>query len=214
MSDFFIEGIKAGAGSNRDGHGYMLKRKADESTFSFAKGMWTPNELADTVENLKVCKDDILCVHNRMSTHGKTNAWNCHPFVVLPISAEGWSGMLVTEGTTTNPILMHNGILSEFGYSKNFSDTFNFVRDFISAREVLKFSQSAVWLERKIGYNKLAILHPKFGLMRIGQFIIENGCYFSNRGFEHYSYKQVNYEKSKTDTSWGQGDWEDGRFSD
>ena len=201
LTDFFLEGITAGAESNDDGHGYMLKRK-DSSEFIFAKGMWSGSELARKVEELKVAKDDILCVHNRMSTHGRKNSYNCHPFLVLPAERPlGWNEMLNTEGTTKLPLLMHNGIFGEFGYSKNFSDTFNFVKDFISAKEVLEYSQSIVWLEKKIGGNKLAILHPKLGLVRLGHYQTENGYYFSNNGYKSYKYTYYKGQQPVLDLS-------------
>ena len=187
LTDFFLEGIEAGAEGNSHGHGYMLKREGKQA-FLFSKGMWSGEELVDRVKSLKVTKGDILCVHNRLSTHGRKNSFNCHPFIVLPADREdrSWNKMLDVEGETELPLLMHNGIFSEYGYSNNFSDTFNFVRDFISEREVLKYSQSLVWLEKKIGYNKLAILHPKLGLIRIGDFTEDQGYYFSNGGYKSY----------------------------
>ena len=189
LSDWFLKALEAGTESNRHGHGYMLHREG-ATAFNFDKGMWSTRELIDKIKALKLKEGDVLAVHSRFSTHGKTNDKNCHPFVVLPTDKleKSWAGMLKTSGTTENPLLMHNGIFSGFGYSKNFSDTFNFVRDFIAQYEVLKYKQSIEFLKRKIGGNKLAILHPKHGLLKIGHFIEDEGCFFSNAGYKSWDY--------------------------
>ena len=115
-----------------------------------------------------------IVLHFRISTHGKVNETNCHPF-------------LVDESIG----FVHNGMIYEMPMSKDFSDTYMFNEEILkNLKQGFQYSDSIMeMIEVFIGSNKLIFLDDK------NEFFISNEkaghwnmeCWFSNS-----SYKQVN----------------------
>lgn len=116
-----------------------------------------------------------MLLHFRISTHGKVNETNCHPF-------------LVNEDVG----FVHNGMIHNVPTSEEYSDTYMFNETILKRLEKDFINNSAITilLEDFIGGgNKLIILNSN------DEFLIVNekaghwnlGCWFSND-----SYRQVN----------------------
>lgn len=116
---------------------------------------------------------DVL-IHFRIGTHGKIDKNNCHPFLV-----------------NKDLGFIHNGIMYDFGYEKDFSDTYVFNRDvlkvlpsnFLENDGVLNLIYIAIESSKLVFLDvngKGTILNEKKGLW-------DDGNWFSNT-----SYKAIN----------------------
>jgi predicted glutamine amidotransferase len=116
-----------------------------------------------------------IVLHFRISTHGKVNETNCHPFMV-----------------DEHIGFAHNGMIYDMPHSQDYSDTWMF-NEHIMKNMKAGFEYNDVvldMLESFIGAgNKLAFLNDKneFFIVNEKQGHWSNGCWFSNS-----SYKQVN----------------------
>ena len=116
-----------------------------------------------------------IVLHFRISTHGKVNATNCHPF-------------LVDEGLG----FVHNGMIHTVPVSKEYSDTYmfnecilkKFKPGFEYDQDILDLLAEYIGTGSKLIFlnkdNDYAIVNEKAGHW-------SDGCWFSNS-----SYKQVN----------------------
>ena len=91
--------------ANPDGAGLLV---SDGHTMTFQKGFMKLADLEKAVERLNVKSKDIYSVlHFRISTGGKVNEENTHPFCLEDSSMKEYTGRV---GTRT--FLFHNGIFS------------------------------------------------------------------------------------------------------
>lgn len=184
LSDRFYEIVRAGALVNDHGSGYMFRREKGK-TIHLHKGFFpgsVEGMIAD-IQNSNIGKNDFLVVHNRMATSGYRNVANCHPFPITEKDDLLKSDTLLSELAC----VAHNGMFGEFSrMSKNNSDTYMFVKTFLATSRVMDYKKGIQWLAAKIGWNKLAALHPEFGIILVGEFKKDHGFFVSNTFYKHY----------------------------
>jgi len=200
-SDFFIDTLKTGMRTNKDGAGFAYKREHSKAVY-FNKGFWTVDSLIHAIKQQKLRDEDELIVHFRWATHGKKTARNTHPFV-LTTDDDGIDD--VGPSTSIFPIMFHNGVLSEYGgsYGDDHSDTYNFVREFMRFKDIYTMMRTNQIAFRDVFHNvvggsRLAFLYPNTtsSLVTYGTFVEDNGYMFSNSGYKssyNYDSKTSNY---------------------
>lgn len=170
---------------NNDGAGFMF---LDKNKVRIERGYFT---FADFYKDVKhYAKLDIPCVmHFRIGTHGSKSADNTHPFAISDNDM-----FLKNQRCYTNIGVAHNGIISltstsSYYNTDNTSDTYKFVKEYLSLIiENHKFYEDSCTIkliERLIGVNnKLAFLTKDGHIERIGEFIEDNGIYYSNSSYK------------------------------
>jgi hypothetical protein len=103
---------------NSDGWGISVVDRGKLTTQKFHDPKGTKPE--DVIKALKDAEDNLLFLHLRYTTAGKTNTDNCHPFEVF-------------KGDNFEVQFMHNGTLSKFskGKSDDYSDTYHFTLEIL-----------------------------------------------------------------------------------
>lgn len=184
--------IRKGASSNTQGSGFMFKRNG-ESVIHIEKGFFNVEKLIEVLKSYNLADADELVIHHRISTSGKVNDLNCHPFVISQIHEE----VILTHGISDKSCLAHNGVFSSIKeleeLDKDFSDTYAFARHLMSNPQVIELFNSNrtlfnILTKDIISHNKLAILSPDKDLILIGRFEEENGYKHSNGGYKSYVY--------------------------
>lgn len=177
------ETLKNSWDANSDGAGFMY---AEKKKLFIVKGLMTYEAFKKAYEPHKN-KECVL--HFRISTHGKVDEANTHPFSI-----------------DKNLGMVHNGIINKVScdVDKNMSDTWHFVEKFLK-----KFHSiyPQFWLEAE--FKKLIenyILGSKFILMdnegncdiyneSVGTWDCE--CWFSNTSYKSYTRNLIPYKKEK-----------------
>jgi hypothetical protein len=116
-----------------------------------------------------------VVLHFRISTHGTISVDNVHPFMVNKSLG-----------------FVHNGIISQAPYSKQYSDTYMFnetmlkklPKDFINNDAILDL------IDEYIGYSKLLFLDKNNNHYIVGEEkgVWDYGCWFSNTGYKASKY--------------------------
>jgi len=167
--------------ANPHGAGFAVVLK-DKTIVS--KGYMHVQELWSDISQLQ---DLDLVLHFRWATHGMINQAMTHPFIVS--KHESMSTEIYSE--TELPVLVHNGILSNYG-DKRISDTCDFT---INTLARLKNSHDMIKV-LKLMPSKFALV-DKGKITRIGEFKKYRGLHVSNTDFIQY-YKNGNtYNKNK-----------------
>lgn len=170
----FEETLKNCWDSNPDGAGFMY---AEDGKVHIVKGLmtyeafmqaYTPHALQDVV------------LHFRISTHGKVDEANTHPFQV-----------------TESLGLTHNGIISNVkcDLNKDMSDTWHFVEKF--AKPMANFWQDPAYqalVEQYVGFSKLIWMD---GEGNIAIYNEQMGNWNSDCWFSNYSYQTKSYTTTK-----------------
>lgn len=188
-SEFFFNGVRSSAKTNRDGFGFAFK-KADTGLVKFAKGFDNIEVMIKIILDLKLKMDDELVIHLRMRSAGEVCPENTHPFEIIYTSQPRSNNFNLKA--TPHPVLFHNGTFANFSRpGSKMSDTFNFTQDFMSVPGIwnmLKDNRKKFLevFQTVLGSNKLAILSKETELIVIGEFITKGGFIFSNSSFERY----------------------------
>ena len=131
--------------------------------------------------------DKAIVMHFRIGTSGENDKATTHPF---PISSN--SEDLRKTYFKTDLGMAHNGVIYDYVYGKELSDTQNFVKDFVSVLKELdnKFllNKRVIELLDKECGSKLCFLDNKENIYYIGDFIEDEGVKYSNS-----TYKKVVY---------------------
>lgn len=185
---------------NSHGMGYMYKLDGEDEIY-ISKGFFTTDKIIEEIDEMGLKPEDELVVHLRMATHGKTNVDNCHPFVVSSNHKE-----VLSNGKYVNkPCIAHNGVISMFGRAgSDYSDTYHFVKDFLSnldSPELIKhpkrLERYKKTLEGIMRYNRFAVLSPDRDLRIYGStFIQSNGYWYSNGGYRSYDRRDAAASRS------------------
>jgi hypothetical protein len=157
--------------NNGDGAGFIFIKEGKLETFKEMKDF---NNFNKKYQEARKSGSNIV-LHFRISTHGKINETNCHPFKVNEELA-----------------FVHNGIISDVPYSKEFSDTFMFNEHILQTlpNEFLNSTGIIELLRTFIGdYNKLVFLNVEDKFTIVNE---EAGHWFEDNWFSNSSYKQVN----------------------
>ena len=138
--------------------------------------------------------NDLAIIHFRLATSGKVDIGNRHPF---PITRNKL--LLRKTELLCNFAVAHNGILSDYSVKdKKYSDTQKFILDILAGLKY-KLDNEAILklIKNYIGSDKLAIInaiHRK--LILIGEYIEDNGIFWSNNGYKDI-YKKHIWDKNE-----------------
>lgn len=174
------EWIHNSESNNGDGIGICLKKKGGKRVF-IKKDFKNGN---DTIAWIRanVVPEDELIVHFRWATSGKKDEGNRHPF---PITLN--KKLMRKVEVTCKRAVAHNGVMTQYSGHKKYSDTQKFTMDMLARpaiRENLWDAGIQRLLKEYIGTDKLAILDYEKGMLLIGDFEKDEGCYFSNDGYK------------------------------
>jgi len=158
--------------NNDDGAGYVFSK---DNKLQFKKGFFTFKSFwnsynRDMIEN----KNPITAIHFRITTHGKTNADNCHPFQVNKKLG-----------------FIHNGIIQMVSTDAKRSDTNMFNEKLLKQLPSNFIRNSAIMnlIEESIGQSKLVFLDNE------GRYVIANeslGHWVDNVWYSNDSYIKCN----------------------
>lgn len=180
--------------NNSDGAGLMY---VQDNKVIIDKGYMTFKSFYKRIKKLqKRFNSDLtnkaLVFHFRIGTSGENDKATTHPF---PISNKNED--LKKTYFKTDLGMAHNGIIHNFVYGKDLSDTQNFVKDFISVFKELdnKFflNERVMKLIEKEANSKLCFLDNKENIYYIGDFIEDKGIKYSN---STYKENRVTYTPS------------------
>lgn len=179
--------------NNPDGAGYMYCHKG---SVHIAKGFMTIRSLKESLSDLskKVNLDKVAMVlHFRIGTQGRNDEGNTHPF---PISDD--ITKLTKNSLKCNVAVAHNGIISLTSsyYSKDYSDTVIFVRDYLSCLiEKPNFykNPNRIKVIDKLADSKLCFLSNDAHITTIGTFTEDKGVLYSNGT---YTYSRYSYSSA------------------
>lgn len=154
--------------NNPDGGGFAYIK---EGAVAISKGWMTLAGFVDTYNHLfdKWGKDNPMLVHCRIATAGKVNEDNCHPFKIK-------GGALIHNGHLWSVDGGHNGIKSD---TREFSEIFYNILNYDDVtKAVAEFDLADV-----IGSDKMAMLYDDGRYACVGDWQVEEGAMFSNRGY-------------------------------
>lgn len=162
--------------NNRDGAGMLYIK---DGKLKVHKEMASFNKFYDAY--LRARKNDMdkkIVLHFRISTHGKVNKTNCHPFLV-----------------NDDLGFVHNGIISGLEHSKEYSDTYMFNRNVLQKlpNGFLSFEGILAMMEDFIDYSKLIFLDAENNATIINEVkgVWDGGNWFSNYTYKDYGYYDV-----------------------
>ena len=123
------------ASVNNDGFGIAIHRSGvTVQSEKFSK----VEELIKFLETNKIDKNHTMMIHLRLRTHGQISKKNTHPFRIpfYETSKEAFETLQNAEKmTSSNVVLMHNGILSGYNDPENIkSDTYLFTEYFLNKK--------------------------------------------------------------------------------
>ena len=165
--------------NNPDGAGFMYPRKG---RVHIRKGYMSRKALMDALAQ-RSWRDVPLVIHFRIMTHGARNPANCHPFPVT--RAEKKLSAVQSDALVG---LAHNGIIGNVRGTKNYSDTFIFVRDYaarIAKSPTFYKDEDSVALLEQIADSKLALMSSDGHVELIGKFTDSDGVYYSNTTYQN-----------------------------
>jgi len=181
--------------ANSDGAGLAVNT---ENGILLRKGFMTEEEFIKAVRQFVTVEAPAI-LHCRIATHGAKDAGNTHPFIVH----KDIEKLRQTEGLITDHLIMaHNGVfirtLPAVGETV-LSDTQEFIRKILYDKYVMNgiwTSESVKLLFKEfIGTNRVALMHPKKGILYFGNFEEEDGILYSNTSYITKVYKTTIYDR-------------------
>ena len=193
------EVLKRCFNSNRDGAGYMYVKNGK---VYINKGFMDFDSFYNSIEKLgKIydLKKHALVMHFRISTGGNVDGGNCHPY---PITSN--EEYLRRKHFVTDLGMCHNGTISHYSggwQSKEvLNDTQKFIKNFVSVLKDMDndflHNRRAMELIEDIAGSKLCFLDSDEKIHLVGNFIKDNGVYYSNSSYlDYYSYPMQQYNR-------------------
>lgn len=175
--------------NNSDGAGLMY---VQDGKVIIDKGYMNFKDFYKRINKLKKrfnsdLKDKAIVFHFRIGTSGENDKKTTHPFPISDNSED-----LKKTYFKTDLGMAHNGIISNYVYGKDLSDTQNFVKDYVSVFKSLnkKFflNESVMKLIEKEANSKLCFLDNKENIYYLGDFKEENGIKYSNTSYKENIY--------------------------
>lgn len=170
--------------SNPDGAGFMYERNGK---VQIRKGFMSFEEFYTNIEKLeRICGDLTsipLVMHFRISTGGKVDKGNCHPYPIVDNDKA-----LRSLNYSTSMGMAHNGIISGYDDPKKvLNDTQMYIKKVVSTfyqydNNFLKNPKVLEILEDIAG-SKLCFLDNNGDITYVGDFIEDNGVMYSNSSY-------------------------------
>jgi len=164
---------------NPDGGGFMYIRDKS-NTVIMEKGFMKLKEFIKAIDAKRFTKNDLVCLHLRKTTAGKTNKANCHPVIV---SRDKKASTLIKCKSEKRLFMMHNGTISEMDdHLSSISDTVHFARKIMADinRESLYESETMKTLiEKYVDESRLCFLSGIRGLLLLGKWYAHEGLKLS-----------------------------------
>lgn len=175
-----LETLETCFNSNPDGAGLMFP---DGDQVRIIKGFMAWDEFSSTLKALGDTTNTSLVMHFRITTHGGTRPECCHPF---PLTDDDTA--LRALDTRAAVGVAHNGVIHGQATDATTSDTMAYIRDVLAplqrmAGDLLASDDAMTVVESTIG-SKLAFLEPDGAITTVGDFIEENGVFYSNSSFK------------------------------
>lgn len=186
---FQADTIRVMFSHNPDGAGLMFY-DAEQKQVRIEKGFMNAAELLDYLNQFDFTST-VVILHFRIGTSGYRDANNCHPF---PIYGEN------TISGFTDLAMAHNGILKNYLPPKGapYNDTRYFIMKRVRRLEkgFIHHERTLKKIAKEIDSNKLVFLDKNGTLAMVGEFIEDDGYYFSNNSYLPYKMKQnsVSYD--------------------
>lgn len=173
--------------NNPDGAGYMV---AGNGKVEIHKGFMTFQEF---YQEIKTVPDDLpVIMHFRIGTHGGNIPQNTHPFPVK-------QSLKALKNTDINCKIgvAHNGIIGGVYPRSGISDTMEYIYTrlypaFKAVPDFLNIPALRDMLEGDIS-SKMAFLDSTGKITLIGDFIEDNGIYYSNSTYKPFKWKRYSY---------------------
>lgn len=189
----FINGLITASITNSDGIGFAYKKDKTKEVY-ISKGYKTINKALAAMRKKKIGKKDELIVHLRIGNRGEVNTDMCHPFVI----ANNATDILQNKTIVNQPVMAHNGTFYNYGLNSKYSDTFHFILEFLSKSKIMDILEDNLEFFKdifsiKLSTNRLVFLFPnsETNFIKIGDWVSENGYFYSNKSFEDRSIRNV-----------------------
>lgn len=205
------ETLKECFNSNPDGAGFMW---SDGKKVNIRKGFMKWEDfiaaLNTELDAGRIFTDSAVVLHFRITTSGKTQPACCHPF---PISSEK-KDLQATEISSRFGIA-HNGVISGRYTHDGWSDTMDFIAGVVAPLARLHpsfmYSDDAKELLDGACRSKLAIINHAGEMMLVGDFIEDDGVFYSNATYlpTRWNYSSYRSVWNKWDDVYGDFDWDD-----
>lgn len=190
---------------NPDGAGFMW---SDGKTVHIKKGFmkWEDfiGALNDELDAGHIYTDSTVVFHFRITTSGKTQPKCCHPF---PISSE--KADLQSTEIDSRFGIAHNGVIHGMSTADGWSDTMDFVAGVVAPLAKMHpsfmYSDDAKELLANACKSKLAIINHAGEYMLVGNFIEDDGVFYSNSSYIPFvsSYSSYRSIWDKWDEAYG-----------
>ena len=164
----------------------------------YTKGYMTWEDFKQGLEKYKSefnLKDVVFATHFRITTHGKTDKFTTHPFLLSP----RYEDLRKTEYEGKTPVMMHNGTITGFGglLDKNSSDTqdyaatigYSMLRKSKSGRKPNKAMQKAV--EKTISSSRMVSFYGDKEPIFMGNWHEDGELMVSNKSYEPCTTKSL-----------------------
>ena len=162
--------------SNPDGAGFMY---ADGKKVHIRKGFMELADFMAAIEEEEIPTDTAVVMHFRIATHGKVQPSCCHPFPVSPNKDD-----LKATSVDARWGVAHHGIIQGRYTSNDWSDSMDFIHGVIVPMSRMNpsfmHSSDAIELLEAACRSKLAIVDNSGDLALVGDFIEDEGVFYSN----------------------------------
>ena len=196
--------------NNNDGVGYTF---TDRKNVVVKKG-YKDFELfyKDLLKDYKKhnLKEHNLIMHFRIGTSGGLTKEKTQPFKITNNVKE--LNKLYIKNKKTS--IVHNGVFSNYTYNSNLSDTQNYIKDFLQPLLVSGIRNKTELIKDTLSYSKIAMLNNKDNVSLYGEYILDNGIYYSNNSYNNYytkdnikKYDFTNHYKKEKQTTYYYTNW-------
>lgn len=186
---------------NSDGAGFMYVENGnviiDKGFMTFKSFIGHYNKLLKKFNNFT---NKSLVIHCRIGTSGKNNKSNTHPYPIANSPRLLHSRKLIVDLG-----IAHNGIIRGYGTPNGLNDTQEYIIKYLyplykTQKEFYKKEKFIRKIE-KMTNSKFAILDSNEEVYLIGDFIKDDGLYFSNNTYLQYNYYNY-YNYSDYNNKW------------
>ena len=170
---------------NPDGAGFMYN---DKGLVHIRKGFMDWNDFKKAFKEEKKTfdwKESAIVFHFRIKTHGEVSRECCHPFPIV-----GDLKRLRKTEISSRFGIAHNGVIYGMHTDALTSDTMAYIMGVVApciklCEDISDKSMDTI-IRTTLGSSKLALLDGAGNIKLFGQFIEEDGIYYSNRSYEDW----------------------------